>query len=82
MTFEEQLEKLSNWGKWGADDERGALNYITDAKRAEAAKLVRCEARAYGQELRARIAHSKLCGAPAGRRGPHQPTSLHDRHRL
>jgi kynurenine formamidase len=41
MTFEEQLAKLSNWGKWGADDEKGALNYITDAKRAEAAKLVR-----------------------------------------
>ena len=41
MTFEEQLEKLSNWGKWGADDEKGALNYITGAKRAEAAGLVR-----------------------------------------
>ena len=41
MTFEEQLAKRSNWGKWGADDEKGALNYITDKKRAEAAALVR-----------------------------------------
>ncbi len=24
------FEKLSNWGKWGKDDQRGALNYITD----------------------------------------------------
>ena len=41
MTFEEQLAELKNWGKWGADDEKGALNYITDRKRAEAASLVR-----------------------------------------
>jgi kynurenine formamidase len=33
------FEKLSNWGRWGKDDERGALNFITDAKRAAAAKL-------------------------------------------
>jgi kynurenine formamidase len=34
------LEKCSNWGRWGKEDERGALNYITDRKRAAAAKLV------------------------------------------
>jgi kynurenine formamidase len=34
------LEKCSNWGRWGKDDERGALNYINDSKRAAAAKLV------------------------------------------
>ncbi len=32
---------LSNWGKWGASDQLGALNYITPAKRAQAAALVR-----------------------------------------
>jgi kynurenine formamidase len=26
-------EAPSNWGRWGPDDERGALNYITDAAR-------------------------------------------------
>jgi hypothetical protein len=26
------LEKCSNWGRWGKDDERGALNYIDDSK--------------------------------------------------
>jgi kynurenine formamidase len=35
------FEKVSNWGRWGKDDERGALNFITAEKRAAAAKLVR-----------------------------------------
>ncbi|MGH7934285.1 MAG: cyclase family protein [Candidatus Binataceae bacterium] len=32
-------EKISNWGRWGKDDERGALNFITPQKRAAAARL-------------------------------------------
>ena len=32
---------LSNWGRWGPDDERGTLNLITAAKRLQAARLVR-----------------------------------------
>jgi kynurenine formamidase len=31
----------SNWGRWGADDERGTLNLITPAAIAAAARLVR-----------------------------------------
>ncbi|MGH7916776.1 MAG: cyclase family protein, partial [Candidatus Binataceae bacterium] len=34
------FERLSNWGRWGKDDQRGALNFITDKKRAAAARLV------------------------------------------
>jgi kynurenine formamidase len=30
-----------NWGKWGADDELGTLNYVTPAKIREAAQTVR-----------------------------------------
>lgn len=30
------LERLSNWGRWGSDDQRGCLNHITDAVRAAA----------------------------------------------
>jgi kynurenine formamidase len=33
--------KINNWGKWGKEDQRGALNYITPEKRAAAAKLAR-----------------------------------------
>jgi kynurenine formamidase len=35
------LEKVSNWGRWGKEDQRGALNFITDGKRAAAAGLVK-----------------------------------------
>ena len=34
------MDELSNWGRWGPDDEVGAFNLITPAKRAEAAALV------------------------------------------
>ena len=39
--FEELLGRLSNWGRWGPDDELGALNYVTPHHRARAAGLVR-----------------------------------------
>lgn len=35
------LTDRRNWGRWGADDQRGAINLITPAKRAAAARLVR-----------------------------------------
>jgi len=28
--FHELAKKVNNWGRWGADDERGTLNLITD----------------------------------------------------
>ncbi|HEX4245683.1 MAG TPA: cyclase family protein [Acidimicrobiales bacterium] len=34
-------EALKNWGRWGAEDERGALNHLTDEHRRAAASLVR-----------------------------------------
>jgi kynurenine formamidase len=39
--FERAMEELSNWGRWGDDDEMGASNLITPAKRIAAAQLVR-----------------------------------------
>jgi kynurenine formamidase len=33
--------ELSNWGRWGKDDELGTLNLVTPAKRRAAAALVR-----------------------------------------
>ena len=38
--YERWQTDLSNWGRWGPDDELGAANLITPAKRAEAAGLV------------------------------------------
>ena len=34
------MESLSNWGRWGPDDELGTLNLITPQKKAAAAALV------------------------------------------
>lgn len=35
------MSSLSNWGRWGPDDQRGTLNLITPQKRRAAATLVR-----------------------------------------
>jgi kynurenine formamidase len=34
-------DKVSNWGRWGNEDQRGALNFITPEKRAAAARLAK-----------------------------------------
>ena len=34
------MTSLSNWGRWGPDDELGTLNLITPEKRAQAGRLV------------------------------------------
>jgi kynurenine formamidase len=34
-------KELSNWGRWGADDQTGAVNLITPAKRRAAMRLAR-----------------------------------------
>ena len=38
--YHQAMDELSNWGRWGADDELGAANFITPAKRKAAAALV------------------------------------------
>jgi kynurenine formamidase len=39
--FRELFERVSNWGRWGDEDERGALNYLTPDRVAAAAGLAR-----------------------------------------
>jgi hypothetical protein len=39
--FDQWMTDLSNWNRWGKDDEMGAMNLITSAKRKQAARLVR-----------------------------------------
>jgi kynurenine formamidase len=39
--IERLLPRLTNWGRWGADDQKGTLNLLTPAKRRAAAALVR-----------------------------------------
>lgn len=40
-TLAEWEEALSNWGRWGPDDQRGTFNLITAEKTRQAASLVR-----------------------------------------
>jgi len=39
--FDKWKTDLSNWGRWGKDDQKGSINLITPAKRKAAAALVR-----------------------------------------
>ncbi|MES2473262.1 MAG: cyclase family protein [Pseudomonadota bacterium] len=39
--FKRLMKELSNWNRWGASDEMGAVNLITPARRRQAAALVR-----------------------------------------
>ncbi|MBI3783351.1 MAG: cyclase family protein [Deltaproteobacteria bacterium] len=40
-TVRELAKKYRNWGRWGADDQLGTLNFITPQKVIDAARLVR-----------------------------------------
>lgn len=39
--FDRWMKELSNWGRWGKDDQIGTANLITAAKRKQAAALVK-----------------------------------------
>ena len=39
--LERWMKELSNWGRWGKDDQLGTVNLITPAKRKQAASLVK-----------------------------------------
>jgi kynurenine formamidase len=39
--FDRYMKELSNWGRWGKDDQRGAVNLITPAKRRQALATVK-----------------------------------------
>jgi kynurenine formamidase len=40
-TIDRWMTELSNWNRWGANDERGTVNLMTDATRKAAAALVK-----------------------------------------
>jgi len=39
--IEEASQKLSNWGRWGKDDQIGTLNFVTPQDVVNAAKLIK-----------------------------------------
>jgi len=40
-TLDRWMHELSNWGRWGKDDQLGTVNLITPAKRLVAAALIK-----------------------------------------
>lgn len=40
-TIDQWMKELSNWGRWGKEDQMGTINLITAAKRKQAASLVK-----------------------------------------
>ena len=40
-TVDRWMKELSNWGRWGAQDQKGTINLITAAKRKQGAGLVK-----------------------------------------
>lgn len=56
--YDVMFHEFSNWGRWGADDERGTLNLITPAKVREAVALVR-------SEVTVSLAHNPMPAAAA-----------------
>jgi hypothetical protein len=41
VEFDELFHEVSNWGRWGADDEKGTLNFLTPEIVARSSRLVR-----------------------------------------
>jgi len=71
--FDKLFEKLKNWGKWGAQDERGMLNYITPEKIVAAAALVKS-----GRSVSMAIPIDKNPGPDNESPAIHYMASLHD----
>ena len=39
--FDQMFNQIKSWGRWGADDQLGAANLITEAKRRQAIALAK-----------------------------------------
>ncbi len=67
------FEALKNWGRWGPDDERGTLNYLTPDKIAAAASLVKS-----GRTVSMAIPINKVAGPDNPNPAVHLMSLMHD----
>ncbi len=65
--FDQMFHQISNWGRWGADDQLGSANLVTDAKRKQAVSLVK-------QGISVSLAHNPLTEAAADNTSPFEHT--------
>jgi len=71
--FDALFERLKNWGKWGADDEKGTLNYITPQRVVKAAALVKS-----GRSVSMAIPIDKVAGPDNAHPAIHYMALTHD----
>lgn len=71
--FDELFESVKNWGRWGADDTRGTLNYITPEHVRRAAALVRS-----GQTISLSLPVNKIAGPDNPNPAIHYMATGHD----
>jgi kynurenine formamidase len=71
--FEAMFEAVKNWDRWGPDDERGTLNYITPEHVRRAASLVRA-----GRSVSMAIPINTVAGPDNPHPAIHHMTQLHE----
>lgn len=71
--FDALFESVKNWGRWGHDDERGTLNYLTPDKVAAAAALV-----LRGRTVSMAIPINKVAGPDNSNPAVHFMSLMHD----
>ena len=71
--FDQLFESLKNWGRWGPDDEKGTLNYITPDKVRAAAMLVKS-----GRSVSLEIPIATLAGPDNPNPAIHYMTTTYD----
>ncbi len=71
--FDRLFESVKNWGRWGPDDEKGTLNYITPQKVREAAALVRS-----GRTVSMAIPINTVAGPDNPNPAIHYMSTMHD----
>ena len=67
--FDQLFHQVSNWGRWGKDDQLGSVNLITAAKRKQATTLVRS-----GESVS--LAHNPLTERAEDNNNPFEHTML------
>ena len=71
--FDQIFQSVSNWGRWGDDDNKGTLNYITPETVKNAASLVKS-----GRTVSLAIPINKVAGPDNPHPALHFITHNHD----
>jgi|ERR1017187_445048 kynurenine formamidase len=71
--FDQLFQRVSNWGRWGTDDEKGTLNYLTPEHVRSSAALVRS-----GRTVSLSLPINTVAGPDNPRPSVHYMVKTHD----